>query len=83
VFQDAVFRAAQFESGAAKVLRARADHYEALIAPASITDIRANRRPGHVLIYEEPTEVLELNPAAALQVLMDYVESMAAHMASS
>jgi hypothetical protein len=23
-------------------------------------------QPGHVLIYEEPSEVLELNPAAAL-----------------
>ncbi len=43
-FQDAVFRAAQLERGAAEVLWARADHYEGLIAPASITDIRANRR---------------------------------------
>jgi hypothetical protein len=40
-------------------------------------------RAGHVLIYEEPSEVLELNPAAALQVLMDHIESMAAHVASS
>ena len=38
---------------------------------------------GHVLIYEEPSEVLELNPAAALQLLMDHVESMANRMASS
>lgn len=35
-------------------------------------------RSGHVLIYEEPSEVLELNPAAALQLLMDHVESVAA-----
>jgi len=34
-------------------------------------------RPGHVLIYEEETEALELNPADALQVLMDHVESVA------
>jgi hypothetical protein len=35
-------------------------------------------RAGHVLIYEEPSEVLELNPAAALNVLMDHIESVAA-----
>jgi hypothetical protein len=34
-------------------------------------------RAGHVLIYEEETEALELNPAAALQTLMDHVESLA------
>lgn len=33
---------------------------------------------GHTLIYEEPSEVLELNPAAALQTVMDHFESMAA-----
>jgi hypothetical protein len=32
---------------------------------------------GHVLSYEEETEALELNPAAALQTLMDHVESFA------
>jgi hypothetical protein len=35
-------------------------------------------RAGHVLMYEEPSEVLELNPAAALNVLMDHIESLAA-----
>lgn len=34
-------------------------------------------RPGHHLIYEEPTEALELNPADALQTLMDHVEAYA------
>jgi hypothetical protein len=34
-------------------------------------------RAGHVLIYDEPSEVLELNPAAALQGLMDHIESLA------
>ena len=33
---------------------------------------------GHVLIYEEPSEVLELNPAAALHTLMDHIERQAA-----
>lgn len=33
---------------------------------------------GHVLIYEESSEVVELNPAAALQQLMDHFEAMAA-----
>lgn len=32
---------------------------------------------GHVLIYEEATEALELNPAAALQALMGHIESVA------
>lgn len=32
---------------------------------------------GHVLIYEKDTEAFELNPAAALQTLMDHVESVA------
>jgi hypothetical protein len=36
---------------------------------------------GHVLIYEEDSEVIELNPAAALQVLMDHIESVATAMA--
>jgi hypothetical protein len=40
-------------------------------------------RPGHVLIYEEPSEVLELNPAAALGILMDHIESVVAGMADS
>ena len=35
---------------------------------------------GHYLVYEEPSEVLELNPAAALQRLMDHVESVARRM---
>jgi hypothetical protein len=30
---------------------------------------------GHVLIYEADTEALELNPAAALQVVMDHFEA--------
>jgi hypothetical protein len=32
---------------------------------------------GHVLVYEEETQALELNPAAALQTLMDHIESLA------
>ena len=32
---------------------------------------------GHVLIYEDETEAFELNPAAALQTLMDHIESVA------
>ncbi len=32
---------------------------------------------GHVLIYDEPTEHLELNPAHALQTLMDHIERKA------
>ena len=32
---------------------------------------------GHVLSYEEETEALELNPAAALQTLMDHIEALA------
>ena len=32
---------------------------------------------GHILSYEEETEAFELNPAAALQTLMDHVESLA------
>lgn len=32
---------------------------------------------GHVLIYDEPSEVLELNPAAALADLMDHIERLA------
>ncbi len=34
-------------------------------------------RAGHHLIYEEPTESLELNPADALATLMDEVEAYA------
>jgi len=38
-------------------------------------------RAGHTLIYEADTEALELNPAAALQVLMDHFEAGArAHL---
>jgi hypothetical protein len=33
-------------------------------------------RSGHHLIYETPSEVLELNPAAALQQVMDHVEAV-------
>ena len=29
---------------------------------------------GHTLAYDEPSEVLELNPAAALESLMDHFE---------
>jgi hypothetical protein len=32
---------------------------------------------GHALIYEADTEALELNPAAALQTLMDHFEAVA------
>jgi hypothetical protein len=39
-------------------------------------------RAGHVLVYEERSEVLELNPAAALQTLMDHIESVAEKMVS-
>ena len=34
-------------------------------------------RAGHHLIYEEVTEALELNPADALEFLMDHVEAHA------
>ena len=40
-------------------------------------------RAGHVLIYEEPSEVFELNPAAALQVLMDHLEATVSRMADA
>ena len=33
---------------------------------------------GHVLIYDEPSEVLELNPAAALNDLMNHIDQQAA-----
>ena len=33
---------------------------------------------GHVLVYDEPSEVLEFNPAAALADLMDHIEQLAA-----
>ncbi len=35
---------------------------------------------GHLLSYDEPTECLELNPAGALQVLMDHIEAKAQAM---
>jgi hypothetical protein len=35
---------------------------------------------GHVLIYDEASEVLEFNPAAALQVVMDHIEGAAASL---
>jgi hypothetical protein len=38
-------------------------------------------RAGHVLIYEEPSQVLELNPASALQYMMDHIERAAARLA--
>jgi hypothetical protein len=31
---------------------------------------------GHTLIYEEPSRILELNPAAALQTVMEHFEKM-------
>jgi len=40
-------------------------------------------RAGHVLKYEEASEVLEFNPAAALQVLMDHIEAVAADVAET
>jgi hypothetical protein len=40
-------------------------------------------RAGHILIYDEPSEVLELNPAAALATLMDHIEATAARLVSS
>lgn len=39
-------------------------------------------RAGHVLIYEEPSEILELNPASPLNDLMDFLEAKAAEYAS-
>jgi hypothetical protein len=33
---------------------------------------------GHTLVYEEPSEILELNPAAALESVMDHFERMLA-----
>ena len=35
---------------------------------------------GHVLIYEEPSRVLELNPAHALQMCMDAIEKAVLRM---
>ena len=32
---------------------------------------------GHILVYDEESEVLELNPAAALNDLMDHIEQLA------
>jgi hypothetical protein len=34
-------------------------------------------QPGHVLIYDEPSEVLEFNPASTLKLLMDHIEGLA------
>jgi hypothetical protein len=34
-------------------------------------------KPGHILIYDEPSEVLEMNPASTLQLLMDHIEGLA------
>jgi hypothetical protein len=34
-------------------------------------------KPGHVLVYDEPSEVLEFNPAATLKLLMDHIEGLA------
>ena len=34
-------------------------------------------QPGHVLMYDEPSEVLEFNPAATLKLLMDHIERLA------
>ena len=38
---------------------------------------------GHVLIYEEASRVLELNPAAALQVCMDAIQLAAVKVAAA
>ena len=40
-------------------------------------------RSGHVLIYEEASEVVEFNPAFALQCMMDHIEKMAAGFVDS
>ncbi len=40
-------------------------------------------RAGHILKYEADTEALELNPAYALQVLMDQVEANAKAMVAA
>jgi hypothetical protein len=34
-------------------------------------------QPGHVLVYEEPSKILEFNPAGALHLLMDHIEKLA------
>jgi hypothetical protein len=33
---------------------------------------------GHTLVYDEPSKVIEINPAAALATLMDHVEDVIA-----
>ncbi len=38
---------------------------------------------GHYLVYEEPSQVLEFNPAAALQRVMDHVEGFAQRLAKA
>jgi hypothetical protein len=40
-------------------------------------------RAGHVLMYEEQSEVLELNPAFALQLLMDHIEGVVQNFVDS
>jgi hypothetical protein len=40
-------------------------------------------RSGHHLIYELPSEVLELNPAAALQWTMDHTEAVTRRMSGA
>ncbi len=37
-------------------------------------------RAGHVLIYEEPSEVVEFNPASVLQYMMDHIEKAASRL---
>lgn len=34
-------------------------------------------QPGHILMYDEPAEILEFNPAAQLGLLMDHIERLA------
>ena len=46
-----------------------------------IVDSFLSFEAGHHLEYEEESEVLELNPAHALQVLMNHVEAFAQRIA--
>lgn len=39
--------------------------------------------PGHVLKYDEPSEVLEFNPSAALGIVMDHIERLVSEGASN
>ena len=34
-------------------------------------------QPGHILFYDEPSEILEFNPASTLKLLMDHIERLA------